>query len=1459
MRFGPALFRELLVVLPATCVLVLPAAGATINVDEVSPGVGAVVVANDTLCSIREAIINANDDAATHADCASGSGADTIGLPANAMFTLPDAAVNDATQGNTGLPHITSAITIQGNGSTIERSSGLTCDLNGTQAADEFRIVRVDSGSLTLEDTTLTNGCADGADLFAPGARGGGIYASGNLVLLRSTLTANQANLGGGLLQGGGTLTIEQSTLALNSARWGGAVFIGAGTVTMRSSTLTGNSAERGGGLYAQLGTRTLEQMTFVNNTATDAGGGIYGEGVPRIGSAVIRTKNLILSGSSCAGVFTAWNAQGANFDSGTSCADRFNASSPGTFTGNATLNLGPLADNGGPTETHALNTGSAALDAATDCTTYNGGSSITADQRGVMRPQGTECDAGAYELLATLSAPATILVDETFPGSGVGVVDWNPYDGLCSLREAIDNANATSTTTLHPDCEAGFTSGADTIVLPANATFTLTDAAVLNDVSSGNSGLPHITSMMTIQANGSTITRDSSLPCTLNGTQVAGEFRLLRIASLSVTLEDATLTNGCADGSLGRSGGAIMDDPGGDLVLRRSTVTGNQASAAGGGLFTEGGTLTIEHSTLASNSSNFGGAAYITSTAATVRNSTLSGNQATSSGGGFRIFESTVTLEHVTFVSNTAPSGGGVNALSVSFPTSIRAKNILLSGSSCGVSSSGTVVRWSAEGANFDSGTTCAGLFNASPPGTFTGNATLNLGPLADNGGPTMTHALGGGSDAIDAVPDGQCTPFGGGAGVAFTTDQRGETRALDVSGNAPALCDAGAFEVAPLSIGDVTQAEGTGGSSAFTFTVSRGTASVGDATVQVDTADGTATAPGDYTAIVAQTATIPDGASSTTVDVTVAGDTVYELDETFTVNLSNATNGVLTDATGIGTITNDDAPPSFSIDDVTLDEGNAGTTAFTFTITWGGGTAVDATVDVATADGSATVAGGDYTAVPLTTLTFLPGDTTKTVTVDVHGDQMMENDETFTVDLSSPTHATITKAQGLGTILNDDTAGVTIDPTAGLETTEAGGTDTFTVVLTSQPKSDVVIDVATSDSTEGRISSDGATQTDALTLTFTSGDWNVPQTVTVTGVDDDVADGDQPYTIVTAAAVSADGNFSGRSVSNVSVTNTDDDGAAIVVTPTSGLATTEAGGSDTFTIMLSSQPTANVTIGLSSSDTSEGAVSPSSVTFTAVNWNITQTVMVTGVDDVLADGDQPYTIVTDPAVSADPVYDGTLVADLSVTNLDDETSVDDSDGDGVPNTVEDGGPNGGDGNGDGIPDSLQPHVATFRAANGNGYITLMSTCELREVVALLKDGFEPAPVLLPYALVEFRLPCANADMTVLYHAGNGWSAGTGYWKYGPETPGQALTTTWYKLPGLVFDTTKVAGNTVARARFTLNDGQLGDDTGVDGEIVDQGGPDAPSVARIPTASEWMLLMMAMALALAGAWKLSR
>src|SRR2546429_3100565 len=121
----------------------------------------------------------------------------------------------------------------------------------------------------------------------------------------------------------------------------------------------------------------------------------------------------------------------------------------------------------------------------------------------------------------------------------------------------------------------------------------------------------------------------------------------------------------------------------------------------------------------------------------------------------------------------------------------------------------------------------------------------------------------------------------------------------------------------------------------------------------------------------------------------------------------------------------------------------------------------------------------------------------------------------------------------------------------------------------------------------------------------------------------------------IATGAPAIEDGNYGGFDPSDVSITNTHNDTAGITVNPTSGLTTTEAGGTATFTVVLNTKPTANVTVPVSSSNTAEGTVSDASLTFTTANWNTPQTVTVTGVDDFVDDGNIAYSIVTAAAPS--------------------------------------------------------------------------------------------------------------------------------------------------------------------------------------------------------------------------------
>jgi hypothetical protein len=223
----------------------------------------------------------------------------------------------------------------------------------------------------------------------------------------------------------------------------------------------------------------------------------------------------------------------------------------------------------------------------------------------------------------------------------------------------------------------------------------------------------------------------------------------------------------------------------------------------------------------------------------------------------------------------------------------------------------------------------------------------------------------------------------------------------------------------------------------------------------------------------------------------------------------------------------------------------------------------------------------------------------------------------------------------------------GISVSVISG-STTELGGTATFSVVLTSQPTANVVVGLKSLDATEGKVS--------PATLTFTPSNWSTSQPVLVQGVDDFIDDGDVAYTIALGNVTSADANYNAMTVDGVSVKNTDNDTADVRVTAAAGLTTSEAGTSVTFKVVLNSQPVADVSIALTSSDLSEGTVSPASLVFTPTSWNVAKTVTVKGANDFDIDGTVAYSIVTAPATSTDPAYAGMNASDVNVSNTDND-----------------------------------------------------------------------------------------------------------------------------------------------------------------------------------------------------------
>ncbi len=464
----------------------LPALGNTITVTTTADEVN-----TNGQCSLREAIINANNDNQSGStDCAAGSGADTIVLQSGATYTLSKDDDGGGHQTDSGANNddldITSDITIQGNGAIIERSTAVTCIINGTAVAGEFRIFEVVSGgALTLQNLTVRDGCADGSVLTA-NLDGGGIFnTGGTLTITNSTISDNSAYGSGGIFNEGtvtitnstlsgnsatgdvgaaisnvGTMTVTNSTISGNSALAGGGIFNG-GTLTVTNSTISGNSAVFDGGGILNVGGAplTITNSTISGNSAANTGSGIFNQGTVNIKNSIVANNTLQPNCFGSAGI----TPSGTNLTTDTSC--------PGfTQVTSAQLNLGPLQVNApGTTATHALLSGSAAIDAvpAGQCTDLSSTPvDVTEDQRGVGRPQGAACDVGAYEaVVVTLTIAGAGTGSGTVTSTGIScTISIGSTSGDCS-ESALPGANPTVTlsTTADPGSTfAGWSGHAD-------------------------------------------------------------------------------------------------------------------------------------------------------------------------------------------------------------------------------------------------------------------------------------------------------------------------------------------------------------------------------------------------------------------------------------------------------------------------------------------------------------------------------------------------------------------------------------------------------------------------------------------------------------------------------------------------------------------------------------------------------------------------------------------------------------------------------------------------------------------------------------------------------------------------------------------------------------------------------------------------------------------------------------
>jgi len=448
-------------------------------------------------------------------------------------------------------------------------------------------------------------------------------------------------------------------------------------------------------------------------------------------------------------------------------------------------------------------------------------------------------------------------------------------------------------------------------------------------------------------------------------------------------------------------------------------------------------------------------------------------------------------------------------------------------------------------------------------------------------------------------------------------------------------------------ISIAGTSTNEGNAGNTPLTFNVTLSAASGQTIAIDYTTSNGTAAAGSDYAA-AAGMLTFAAGETSKTIVVQLTGDSAIELDETFTVTLSNPSNVTLGTNVATGTIVNDDGAPSITIDDVAIVEGDSGTSTALFTLTLSGPTASTVTVGWSTSDGAAT-AGDDYEP-GSGTATFAPGDLTAAIAVTINGDVLIEDNETFFVDLAGPANATLADAQGGGTIADDDgTPSLSINDPAVVE----GVTATFTVTLAPASALPVTVAYATSNGTADD-ASDYAAATN--TLTFAPGETSKPIDIATTS--DAIAEAVEQFAVTLSSP-------SGATIGDANATATiiDDDGAPRV---TIGNASSPEGGGGTltFTIDLSHASASPIDVTWSTADDTATAGSDytsAGATITFAPGETSKSVDVTISDDALVEPDETFFVQLTGATNATITGDegvGTIANDdgavtVSIANV--------------------------------------------------------------------------------------------------------------------------------------------------------------------------------------------------------------
>ncbi|MDM8565042.1 choice-of-anchor Q domain-containing protein [Candidatus Halobeggiatoa sp. HSG11] len=1386
-------------------------------------------------------------------------------------------------------------LTIDGTGQNITLSG----DANGNGTADSadtqfFQI----SSTMTINDLTFTKSYA-GAD-YNGAIR---LNSGGDLTINNSTFSDSTGGNISGFIYNDGALTFNNCEFSNNTFNDNsGIVFHQTSQLTFNDSSFSGNS---GRVIYISAGSA----VTFNNVTANNNAGFLYSHWVDKninVNNSTIVNNTDIWTGDLV--ILNIKNSTISNNDKGITNWNTLNLSNTivannttidcentGTISTNTnnliedntcspTVSgdpmLGALADNGGITQTMALQAGSPAIDAG------DSGTCESTDQRGETRD--ASCDIGAYEFI---HPPKNLVVDNTSD-----VLDADTSSGNNTLREAITYADSGDTITFDSSIAGQTITFSSQLTIDKNLTI---DGTGQNITLSGD-------------ANG-------------NGTADLADTQFFQISS-TMTINDLTFTKSYAGADYN---GAIRLNSGGDLTINNSTFsdsTGGNIS----GFFYNDGILTFNNCEFSNNTFNGNSGIVYSYSTLTINNSNFFGNTGKSlySMGNINVTFNNITVannngffyaiysDNVININNSTIFNNTNIWEGIRDTDTLNIKNSTISGNDKGIINSGTLHLSNTIIANStttdceNTGTISTNTNNLIEDNTCSPTVSGDpmLGALADNGGTTQTMALQTGSPAINAGDNATCE----------ATDQRGETRPKNDT------CDIGAYEyelLAPTSLNattasetqinlswtdnitnetgfkierdgiliqttaaDVTSYSDSGPSCETTYSYS---VKATDGTVDSIAATASATTSACPVTVLYQLTVSKTGNGTITTSYGIDCGITCEYDYADQIEL------ILTQTPDTGWIftgwagdCDDDGAVQINSDkscSATFIKPNIEISTDTISLTEGiSNNGYSLSLNFApTEPVIITLNGGEKLLFEPESLTFDSSNWNipQTVQITDINDNLSEGSHehtiSHTISSSDINFNNLQIEDVIVQITDDDSPAVHIS-TNNVIVNEGGDINSYNIVLTSQPVNDVTIALNTNENTI----------LNPTTLIFTAETWNIPQNITISVEDDSLDEGEHQHDPIQHQVSSADLNYDGLAVNDVTVNVIDNDISSILLstytlninegdsdnitialsiiptqpvtvnlTPEAGITLSpesitfdsnnwnasqtisvtsiedeiitneihtvhinttsndlnynnlavenlivnvadnekpnvllssdqitvfEEGTGGNYTLVLTVEPANPVTINLTASEHTQ--VSPNTLTFTSTNWNIEQTVTVTAVDDELVEEDTHINTITHKVISNDIGYNNLLVTNVTVNIVDEVAQMDLGE------------------------IALECQGCTIKNA---GTVAIESLPQSTESYSFPTD------------LIRFELEATETAHVGIYYKNINSLDNFVYRKYGPTTPGNSSTIGWYTFSNVTFELV----NNMVKVNLTLTDGQLGDDTGVDGIIIDDGG----------------------------------